>query len=141
MIAMIWLRRAQLAPRFFGRTLFGALRAPFVPAKYEVRAGYFHRIDNEHFNDTANEDGWQREVYERARDLMCAHDLRTVLDVGCGSGYKLVNILGEFETTGIDVDPAYSFLLEKYSARRWLKAFTAPADAAQADLVICSDVI
>ena len=69
---MLWLHRAQWAARFGGRSLLGALRGPFTHSKYDIRAGYFHRSANLHFDDTANEDRYQREVYERARDLMHA---------------------------------------------------------------------
>ena len=37
------------------------------------------------------------------------------IDVGCGSGWKLVNILSaEFHTIGIETEPALSFLQNKY---------------------------
>jgi hypothetical protein len=37
------------------------------------------------------------------------------IDVGCGSGWKLVNILSnEFQTIGIETEPALSFLRNKY---------------------------
>ena len=39
----------------------------------------------------------------------------TVIDVGCGSGWKLVNYLSEeFKTIGIETEPALTFLREKY---------------------------
>ncbi len=37
------------------------------------------------------------------------------IDVGCGSGWKLVNYLsGEFHTIGIETEPALSFLRKTY---------------------------
>ena len=39
----------------------------------------------------------------------------TVIDIGCGSGWKLVNYLSrEFQTIGIETEPAISFLRDKY---------------------------
>ena len=38
-----------------------------------------------------------------------------VIDVGCGSGWKLVNYLSkEFTTIGIETEPALSFLRRTY---------------------------
>ena len=39
----------------------------------------------------------------------------TAIDVGCGSGWKLVNYLSkEFRTVGIETEPALSFLRKTY---------------------------
>jgi len=39
----------------------------------------------------------------------------TAIDVGCGSGWKLVKYISEeFRTIGIDTEPALSFLKKKY---------------------------
>ena len=39
----------------------------------------------------------------------------TVIDVGCGSGWKLVNYLSkEFKTIGVETEPALSFLRKTY---------------------------
>lgn len=89
------------------------------------------------------EDQWQLEVYLAARDRMIAEGLETVVDVGCGSGYKLITYLGQFHTTGVDLPQTVDFLIRKYPDRRWLEA--APndrvPDSLHGDLVICADVI
>ena len=47
----------------------------------------------------------------------------TVIDIGCGSGWKLVNYLSkEFETIGIETEPAISFLREKYPDKASLQS-------------------
>src|SRR5215471_15918807 len=83
------------ALKFHAAPLLGRKR------RYGIAAGYRHRDRVSYFDDLVNTDQWQREVYSEARSLMLGNELRTVCDVGCGSGYKLVHILGEFDTLGI----------------------------------------
>lgn len=64
-----------------------------------------------------------------------------VLDLGCGSGYKLVHVLGKFRSIGIEIDPTYSWLKEKYPDRSWLLYDEVDPASLSADLIICSDVI
>lgn len=92
---------ANYALRYSARALRFHL-APLVrrPVIHEIAAGYRHRDQVGFFDDTGFTDEWQREVHEEAASLMLEHRLATVLDVGCGSGYKLVHTLGQFDTTG-----------------------------------------
>lgn len=106
-----------------------------IPSWYNIRAG------NAFFDDTALTDEWQREVYLYARDVMKTENLRMVCDLGCGSGFKLIKYLGEFDSVGIDLEPTVSFLRNKYPDRVWRVADPDAADVAPSDMVICSDVI
>lgn len=110
------------------------------PENYYIHDGYVCRLDNAHFDDTSFKDEWQRPVYEYAARMMEIHGLTTVTDVGCGSGYKLAHILGQFDTLGIDLDPSYSFVKQQYPDRKWAMADwnTTPPTA---DMVISADVI
>jgi 2-polyprenyl-3-methyl-5-hydroxy-6-metoxy-1,4-benzoquinol methylase len=108
---------------------------------YEIAPGYLHRRESLYYDDTENTDFWQKEVYEAAREIMRTHKLQTVYDVGCGSGYKLVHILGDFLTTGIDVPETIEIVRSRYPDRVWLVCGFDEVDLPKADLVICSDVI
>lgn len=108
---------------------------------YSIKPGYRHASKAEPFDDRSNTDEWQREVYELAGELMNANGLTKVIDVGCGSGYKLVHLLGQFNTVGIEIDPAFDFLRQKYPSRQWLNFNEVNPEELTADLVICSDVI
>lgn len=91
----------------------------------------------------------QREVYEFCSDFMKGRNLESVIDVGCGSGYKLIKYLGSFQTIGIETEPCYTALLSNYPHREWKlsgeaeKSFahTANKTNVDPDVVICSDVI
>lgn len=126
----------------FGRALkFHS--APLLGRKkrYGIAAGYRHREEPVYFDDLENADEWQREVYVAARDLMRANGLRTVCDIGCGSGYKLVHILGEFETLGIDLPDTIDRVRVKYPDRQWLAGSFDQVRIPEHDLVICADVL
>jgi len=110
-------------------------------AQHEIAPGYRHRDRIAFYDDTANADEWQREVYQAARALMIERELGSVIDVGTGSGYKLVHYLGQFETTGLDLPPTVAWLRGKYPDRTWLELSLGDAPPATADLVVCADVI
>jgi SAM-dependent methyltransferase len=129
------IRERAVALRFHLAPLFG--RKGF----YDIASGYRHRPETHYFDDTENADEWQREVYVTARQIMLQRDLKTACDVGCGGGYKLVHILGEFETTGIDLPETIARVRERYPSRLWLAASFETLEAPRADLVICADVI
>jgi hypothetical protein len=112
-----------------------------MKSEYGIRSDYTHRREISYFDDTTLEDEWQKEVYLRAAKLMAEDALSTLIDVGCGSAFKLMNYLGQYETLGLDVPETVAFLKEKYPARAWgVSDFDGPRPLA-ADLVICSDVI
>jgi SAM-dependent methyltransferase len=112
-----------------------------VPGRYGIRGDYAHRSVAAHFDDTTSTDEYQREVYQRAAELTRRDGLHTVYDVGCGSGYKLVHYLGEFDTTGFEVPQTLEFLRRQFPDRKWAQVSFSDRDIPPADIVICSDVI
>jgi len=67
--------------------------------------------------------------------------LKSIIDIGCGSAYKLIKYLGQYDTLGLELSPTYEWLMEKYPSRRWMKSdFKLPGNIS-ADLVLCADVI
>lgn len=110
-------------------------------SNYNIIDGYNHRTKYNHFDDMPNEDGWQKEVYLLAKSIMHKYGLEKIADVGCGSGYKLINYFPVgFETVGYEIEPTFSKLKEKYPDRVWRESdFDSTPE--EADLVICSDVI
>lgn len=108
---------------------------------FSIKAGYHHAVHAEPFDDTRNKDEWQKEVYELAKEIMVAAGYKHIIDVGCGSAFKLVNQLGAFDTIGIEVEPALQWLRQQYPSRKWLRFEEADPVALQTDLVLCADVI
>jgi len=110
-------------------------------SKYCIRGAYRHRNAYSYFDDTALTDEYQKEVYVRAADIAEKEGVRTVYDVGCGSGYKLVHYLGKYDTVGFDVPETLDFLRRTYPDRKWAHVAFSDRTYTPADLVVCSDVI
>lgn len=107
----------------------------FIKKYYLARETYFH------YDDSAEEDKWQLEVYLYAYHLMKRHGFETVMDVGCGSGYKLVKYLGDFKTIGFELDVNLPKLNKKYPDRKWILSNFDSNEIFDSELIVCSDVI
>ena len=140
-----WKHRLHILRRIASKSfyrLLGVWNKRLQPREvFFIKAGYHHAATAESFDDTAGNDEFQRSVYELAATLMGQYNYASIVDVGCGSAYKLINMLGEHRTIGIEVEPTYSWLLNKYPARKWLFYDPSGMPALKADIVICSDVI
>lgn len=110
-----------------------------LPLEYKINSVPTHYID---LHET---DAYQKEVYVFGQSIMKRYGLHTVVDVGCGSGYKLVKYLGNHNTIGIETEPCISFLRKTYPSRFWLNSGEPEKSFCSydinVDLVICSDVI
>lgn len=109
--------------------------------RYGIKRFYRTRPENKAVDTRESKDEWQLEIYLHALGLMKKHNLSSVLDIGCGSGYKLITYLGEYETIGTELSPAYETLLERYPDRKWVKSDFEMGWELKADVIICSDVI
>lgn len=102
---------------------------------YCLPNNYVERVDNNFFDDTgfAN-DYYQKEVYEHARAI--ANGFHSVLDIGCGSSFKLVKNFSGFDIQGVDLLPTVEWLRKEYPEHSWQ---TELPDTAE--LIIAADVI
>jgi SAM-dependent methyltransferase len=108
---------------------------------YFIHDGYEHRLVPQYFDDTTNSDGWQDEVYRFAREIADKYHLKSVIDIGCGSGFKLLKHLRDRGTIGLDVPETCALLRKRYPERQWAVSDFSAANPPKADLVIASDVI
>lgn len=106
--------------------------------RYCIKDGYTSRLNNRYFNDTPLKDEWQKEVYEKAKELADTFGLTSVFDVGTGSGYKLLKYFSDKKTLGLDVRRTVEWLNKIYPDRAWTYKQKPQTGF---DLVICSDVI
>ena len=119
----------------------GRIRGLRTPSHFSIKPGYRHRARVAYFDDTGLRDEYQREVYERAARLFRESDCMRVLDIGCGSGYKLVQHFGPDQTIGFDLPPTVAYLRATYPGRRWEDVTALDGLVRPTDLLICADVI
>jgi 2-polyprenyl-3-methyl-5-hydroxy-6-metoxy-1,4-benzoquinol methylase len=105
---------------------------------YYIKENYTARLNNKDFDDTKLTDEWQKEVYEYAKKIAEENNFKTILDIGTGSGYKLIKHFDNYNTLGIDIPKTVSFLQEKYPTKSWSDQFVPVTGY---DLLISSDVI
>lgn len=107
---------------------------------YKIKENYVHRERAIYCDDRNNADKWQYEVYQFAHTIAKIIPKLPVLDIGCGSGYKLVNIFKCFDTTGIDVEQTYNFLIADYPDKHWEVKTDVPPTG-KFGVIILADVI
>jgi hypothetical protein len=121
--------------------ILGKAGGLFRSRRYGIKKGYRHRKNYRYFDDTSLKDEYQDEVYQLARFYADKFSFKTIADVGCGSAYKLMKYFANHDTTGIEVDPTYSFLKNKYPERNWINVADETIQNLNADIIICADVI
>ena len=109
--------------------------------RYCIKSLYLSRKSNVHFNDTENMDEHQDGIYQYAFDLFTEKKLSSVLDIGCGSGYKLMKYFHDYNTTGLELSPALEFLKQKYPERSWIQSDFNNIPDGIYDMVLSVDVI
>lgn len=117
----------------------------FLPERYAARTDAIQDFEGE----AQRTDDVQREVYEEAALLARDFNLSSVIDLGTGSGWKLVKHFGERSdgnVVGIDLAPAVEILRKKYPRGCWTTPDNLPYPsemqrAGGTGLVICSDMI
>ena len=140
-----WKKRSHIAQRILSKNFFrliGTVNKLFQPEElFCIKKGYHHAASVIDFDDTSNTDEWQKEVYLFAKDILSEKNYQSVIDIGCGSAYKLIHYLSSYTTTGIEVESTYRWLRQNYPDHEWLQFDKTDPKKLKADLVICSDVI
>ena len=109
--------------------------------RYGIPWPYRSRTEYHHHDDLNLKDEWQKEVYEHAAMISRKHSYQSVLDVGCGSGFKLVEYFSEEKTLGLELACNIDFLVSKYPQKSWAVCDFNELPDFRPDLVICADVI
>ncbi|MBX2984569.1 MAG: class I SAM-dependent methyltransferase [Bacteroidia bacterium] len=107
--------------------------------RYAIKRGYIHRKRIKTFNDNSLTDEYQNEVYIRARELYEGKQLKSLLDVGCGSAYKLIKFFPNEQKAGVELD--IGFLNAKYPELQWFDYQNPSWKSFKAEMLICADVI
>ena len=114
---------------------------PLIRNKYWMLKGYNERLNNEAFDDTSLTDEFQKEVYEYAAEVFDRENLSGVIDVGCGSAYKLLKWFNTAWTWGFDTEPTVEWLKRQHPKKNWSTVDFTEMPFTRGGLVICADVI
>lgn len=110
-------------------------------ATYCMAPNYIHRESPAYCNQRSATDEWQKEVYAEARRLADDFHLDNIVDVGTGSGWKLLENFGDKRTIGLDIGDNYEWLRKFYRGREWGLCDFVTDLPFKPDLIIAADVI
>ncbi len=114
---------------------------------YFLKDGYAINAQPYFFNDSVEDSMvYQLEVYKHAASLLVQHKLDSVLDIGCGVGTKLQEMILPHTSniTGVDSDHAIPECQEMYSFGNWIAGNLEDENfkiEGTYDLIISADVI
>lgn len=107
---------------------------------YFIKDGYLSRAEFKHFDDTPLRDEFQDNVYAYARRVAGKFNFHSVVDIGCGSGFKLLKHFTGLKTVGLDVPETVAWLKANRPEGAWCSMpFSGKIEGY--DFAICSDVI
>jgi len=113
-----------------------------IMKNYYIKENYVHRdyepVPTDPSLSKNNSEKFQREVYLHAKDIMNKNNYKSIIDVGTGSGYKLMKYFNEYETIGTDVTNTVNWLRKQYPNKNWTDKFD-PIKGY--DVLISADVI
>ena len=108
---------------------------------YGIKAAYLPRRKTRTFDDSKNRDHFQDAVYQTAKGFLTGLGLHGVLDVGCGSGYKLLKYFSEESTLGLELPAQLALLQQKYPHRDWAVSDFDHVPQGEYGLALAVDVI
>lgn len=121
-----------------------------MPDPYFIKDGYRSRPEPEYAKDMEN-DGviWQPDVYPEAARVAGVLGATCIVDVGCGSGTKLIALRPLFEVIGMDLPgPNLELCRSRYPSVEWIEhdlETHRPLPLSEMQLsrsvIVCSDVI
>jgi SAM-dependent methyltransferase len=119
---------------------------PSAPLDYHLDAAYTPRLVPDYFVDDELNATWQPDVYPEAAALAHRLGARKIVDFGCGTAAKLVQLAPEFEIVGIDFGGNIRACRERYGVGTWVEAdfdTDEPVEIERFDaaVLVCADVI
>jgi len=109
--------------------------------EYCIKPGYVVRWNNDSAIEHGTTDACQKEVYEHARRILDQYGYKSVLDLGTGSGWKLMHNFSHVDTLGIDLQENLVWTAAQYPDRKWMEAPLDGPGVTGYDLLICADVV
>lgn len=114
---------------------------------YYLPSGYKIRLRNKNFLDEPSKLLYQPLVYRLAIYIARRAGIKTIIDIGCGSGLKLAEVSNEFQIIGIDSSEVKPLFLEIVPGAGWIECDLNKSmpelskEMLDSSVVICADVI
>lgn len=105
-----------------------------------IRAGYRHRYTPP-TTEGPNQDQLHKAVYRTAQSLAQERGVKSVVDIACGSAYKLRVNFKAYDRRGLDSEGKVAALKRRYPNERWDVATTASIAGITEELVLCVNVL
>lgn len=122
--------------------IIGKLRSLFSSRKFIIKKGYRHRKSYVYYDAIPLTDEYQNEIYEITHQYLVKYELNNVIDIGCGSAFKLLKYFDKYNTVGLEVTESYKKLINIYPDKIWINIDEFMAySKLTGDIVICADVI
>lgn len=87
----------------------------------QIKEGYVENVDVPQFDDRDLTEQWQAGVYMFSSAIVANHPYRDVIDVGCGSGWKLKKYFPYANTIGVDNNAStLEYLNNAYPSSFWM---------------------
>ena len=88
---------------------------------YNLPANYQSRLTPEYFHDTLTDSTlWQADVYRAAAMLARRAGVSHIVDIGCGTGGKLIPLASEFKIIGYDYGGNIDICSKAYKDATWI---------------------
>jgi 2-polyprenyl-3-methyl-5-hydroxy-6-metoxy-1,4-benzoquinol methylase len=108
---------------------------------YCIHENYISRQEFLTCDQAGHTDKFQDEVYYAANSLFREKGYETLLDIGCGSAYKLLKYFNDKKFVGLDLEPNLSYIREKYPLCDFRESDFKNPPKEKFDVILCSDVI
>lgn len=114
---------------------------------YNLPENYQSRLTPDYFHDTLTDSTlWQADVYRLAALLARKANIKRIVDIGCGTGGKLVKFINEFKLVGIDYADNIAYCDDYYkNMGLWLEynlnEQIVPSELFKDSIIICADII
>lgn len=113
---------------------------------YFLPDSYRSRLEPKYFVDDGLDAVWQPDVYPEAAAIARRLGATRIVDVGCGTGAKLVALHPEFAVVGLDYGSNLAACRERHDVGEWIdadldRADTLGVDSFEDSLIVCADVI
>ena len=108
---------------------------------FKIHLNYKSRNQESFLNTENKTDEYQDMVYKYTYDVVLKNNYNKIVDIGCGSAFKLFKYFNDYEFIGYELKKTVNYLIKKHPNNIWVESdFNVEPDI-KTDIIICADVI